>query len=93
MLTTTNIDNIVALFQTKTEDMPKISPDGECPSYTTLRKFQDALNRNTMAITIPLDPLGHLGIVVSPAEYETISPSDDEYTEPKKPSPNPTDPS
>ena len=69
MLTTTSIDNIVALFQTKTEDMPKISPNGECPTYTTLREFQDALNRNTMAATSPLDTLGHLGIVVSPTEY------------------------
>ena len=93
MLTTTSIENIVALFHTKTEDMPKISPDGECPSYTTLRNFQDAINRNAMAITSPLDPLGHLGIVVSSAEYTTISPTDDVYSEPKKPSSKPTDPS
>ena len=93
MLTTTSIDNILALFQTKTEDMPKISPNGECPTYTTLREFQDALNRNAMAVTSPLDTLGHLGIVVSATEYKTISPTDEEYNEPKKPFSKPTDPS
>ena len=93
MLTITSIDNIVALFQTKTEDMPQISPNGECPSYTTLREFQDALNRNAMAITSPLDTLGHLGLVVTAEEYKTISPTSDTYTEPAKPSAKPTDPS
>ena len=83
----------MALFQTKTEDMPRISPNGECPSYTTLREFQDALNRNAMAITSPLDTLGHLGLVVTAEEYKTISPTSDTYTEPAKPSAKPTDPS
>ena len=93
MLTTTSIDNIVALFQTQTEDMPNISPNGECPTYTTLRNFQDALNNNAMAVTSPLDTLGHLGIVVSKTEYTNISPTNETYSEPKKPSAKPTDPS
>ena len=93
MLTTTSIDNIVALFHTKTEDMPQISPEGECPTYTTLRNFQDALNRNAMAITSPLDTLGHLGIVVSAAEYTNMSPNNETYNAPQKPAAKPTDPS
>ena len=50
MLTTTNIDNIFALFNTKAEHMPKISANGERLTYTTLRKFQDALNVNERTV-------------------------------------------
>ena len=92
MLTSTNIDNIVALFKTKSENMPKISPNGERPSYTTLRKFQEAINDNAMAIPSPNDELGHLGLVISKEEYKKHSSNSTDYEPPTKPDPKPTEP-
>ena len=92
MLNSTSIDNIVSLFKTKTEDMPKIYPNGEYPTHTTLRLFQDAINANAMAIPSPTNKLGHLGLVIGTEEYKNASPDGAEHITPTKPSDKPEEP-
>jgi len=68
------IENIKGLFHTQTEDMPKISTEGERPSYTTLRLFQDAFNKNARSIpSHQSHNLGHLGIAIRDTDYLKIN--------------------
>ena len=70
MLNRSSIENITGLFVTNTEEMPKISTPGERPTYTSLRKFQDKINANAIAIPSHQSlTIGHLGLVIPDAKY------------------------
>ena len=75
--------------------MPKISTTGERPSYTSLRLFQDAFNKNFRSIPSHQSyELGHLGIAIREADYLKINSNiawTDPATAPSKPS-KPTTP-
>ena len=74
MINKQSIENIKGLFHTQTEDMPKISTTGERPSYTSLRRFQDAFNKNARSIpSHQSHELGHLGIAIREADYLKIN--------------------
>ena len=83
-----SIENIVKLFPTKTEDMPKISTPGTRPTYTSLRRFQDQLNTNAMTIPFPKTLLGHLGLVLPEDEYKTVN-RGTAWTDPQEPAEDP----
>ena len=85
-----SIDNIVKLFPTATEDMPKLSTPGQRPTYTSLRRFQDQLNINAMAIPFPKTKLGHLGLVLSETEYKKVN-NNTKWTDPTDPGDDPDD--
>ena len=74
MLDKTSIEIIKGLFNTKSEDMPKISTFGNAPNYTSLNKFQEKLNQNAMAVpSHQSHNLGHLGLVIKNTEYTSIN--------------------
>ena len=83
-----SIDNIIRLFPTKSEDMPKISTPGNRPTYTSLRNFQDHLNDNAMAIPFPKNLLGHLGLVLPQDEYKAAN-KNKEWNDPADPGDDP----
>ena len=67
------IDHIKGLFPTATANMPKISTTGSRPNFTTLTKFQDALNKNAMVIASNETKLGHLGTVLNSNKYKKVN--------------------
>ena len=43
------------------------------PNYTSIKKFEQALRENALAISSYQTHLGHLSLVVSPEEYKEVS--------------------
>ena len=85
MLNKVSIENIKGLFRTATEDMPAISTPGSRPTYTTLRRFQDKLNANAMAVpSHQSETLGHLGLVISDTDYKVVN-NTTSWVDPTKP--------
>jgi hypothetical protein len=74
------ITDITALFRTQLADMPKISTHDEKPSYTSLKKFQTAIDENAMAVPSYTTDLGHLALVISEEDFRAAN--DDEAFEP-----------
>lgn len=70
---TTTTDTIITSFTVKPENMPRISTDASKPTYSTLRAFQDAIQDNAMTIPSPQTELGHLALVISPADFFAVN--------------------
>lgn len=83
--------DITALFRTQTADMPTISTLTEKPTYPSLRKFQDAINENAMAIPSYQTDLGHLALVLSDTAFLTVN-NDTAFVPPPNPGAAPADP-
>ena len=66
-------DNIQALFRTQQADMPRLSSPTEKPNYSTLKKFQEAIEENAMSVPSNSTDLGHLAIVISAADFTTAN--------------------
>jgi hypothetical protein len=65
--------DINALFCTQTTDMPTISTLTKKLTYPSLRKFQDAIHENTMAIPSYQTNLGHLSLILSTTQFLNIN--------------------
>ena len=64
-----NLDAITSQFETRSEDMPRISTSSTKPNYTSLKNFQDAIDANAMSIMSSTTELGHLALTRSPTEF------------------------
>ena len=56
-------------FETRCEDMPRISTYSTMPNYTSLKYIQDAIDVNALSIMIYTTELGHLVLTKAPAEF------------------------
>ncbi len=65
--------DIVAQFPIALADMPKIATATTRPSYTSITKFQEAINSQALAIPINNSDLGHLALVITRAEYASVN--------------------
>ena len=65
--------DILAQFPIAPADMPKIATAITRPSYTSLAKFQDAINSQALAVPIPQQTLGHLALVISATDYQSVN--------------------
>jgi hypothetical protein len=90
-MTATQSTDITALFRTQTADMPTISTLTEKPSYPSLRKFQDAINENAMAVSSYQTDLGHLVLVISDPQFLNVN-NNTAFVPPPNPGASPTDP-
>ena len=88
---TSSVTNITALFRTQQADMPKISTHDEKPSYTSLKKFQAAIDENAMAIPSYTTDLGHLALVITPEDFREAN-ADEQFVPPANPGLQPTAP-
>lgn len=69
MASTTDLTTIQAHFAVPADQMPKLHEDGKEPTFTTIQKFREQLERNAMAVPSSQTKLGHLALVVSPTEF------------------------
>ena len=60
---------IASQFRIPPDQMPTIPTATMAPNYTAIKKFQDALEYNAMAIQSYQSKLGHLSLVISEEEY------------------------
>ena len=81
--------DILAQFPIAPADMPKIATATTRPTYTSLAKFQDAINSQALAVPIPQETLGHLALVITPTEFESVN-NAQAFVPPANPGPNPT---
>ena len=63
----------ITSFPTSTEDMSRISEPGTRTSYTSMRRFQNAIQKNAMTIKAPETMIGHLGLFLPEIEYKIIN--------------------
>ena len=68
-----------------TTNLPRYHLTGCKPTKDTVETFCRALYSVARGKLSPVDPLGHLGLVISPAQYQTISPNNVAYVEPQQP--------
>ena len=80
--------DIVAQFPIVPADMPKIATATTRPSYTSIIKFQKAINSQALAIPINDSTLGHLALVISAIEYISVN-NNVAFVEPVSPGANP----
>ena len=64
--------DILAQFPIAPADMPKIASTDR-PNYTTITKFREALAGQALAIPSSQTTLGHLALIISTAEFETVN--------------------
>jgi hypothetical protein len=83
--------NIQALFRTQTANMPRISTSTEKPSYTSLKKFQEAIDENAMSVPSYTTDLGHLALVIPPEDFTSANGGAD-FIIPSNPGERPTAP-
>jgi hypothetical protein len=88
MSTKFSSSDIVAQFPITPADMPKIATATTRPSYTSIVKFQDAINGQALAIPINDSDLGHLALVISPEDYASVN-NDIAFIAPTSPGANP----
>ena len=66
--------DIVAQFPITPADMPQIATATTRPDYTSITKFQDAINRQALGIRINNSDLGHLAcLVINCTEYASVN--------------------
>ena len=82
------LEAITAQFETKPEDMPRISTSSTKLNYTSLKLFQEALDANVMTITSNTTELGHLALTCS-AEKKITANDDVSFVIPVSPSATP----
>ena len=84
-------DPIPSQFRISPDQIPKMSSSTMAPSYTSIRKFQLALEENAFAIQSHQTKLGHLALVIQPDAY--LSANDNNFfVEPTDPGFIPPDP-
>jgi hypothetical protein len=90
--TLTSASDITAQFPIKPSAMPKIATDIEKPTFTSLTKFQEAINEQAIAIPAPTGDtaLGHLHLVITPTDYAAASITGTAYPIPTNPGETPT---
>ena len=91
MTSQAELDGIVSLFTIAPSDMPHISSPRSKPTYSSLRAFQDAINKNALCISSLQTELGHLALVLSPEEYKQAT-NDEDFVIPKNPGTSPRNP-
>ena len=64
-----NLDAITSQFETRSEDIPRISTSSTKPNYTSLKNFQDSIDANVLSIISTTTNLGHLALTRSPTEF------------------------
>jgi len=86
-----NPTDIETMFEIKPNDMPKMSSvEGGRPTFTTIYKFQKALNSQTLSIPSTNNPdLGLLGEVIPTTQYTELN-NDIQYVVPQNPGIAPT---
>ena len=62
-------DTITSQFRIKPEDMPARSTPTMAPKYSSIRRFQTALEENAFAIQSYETDLGHLALVIPSKEF------------------------
>ena len=62
-------DTITSQFRIKPEDMPAMSTPTMASKYSSIRKFQTALEENAFAIQSYETDLGHLALVIPSKEF------------------------
>ena len=72
-ITVHEFDGITRQFRVKPDEMPVMSTPTMTPNYTSIKKFEQALRDNALAISSYQTHLGHLALVVSPDEYNEVS--------------------
>ena len=86
-----NLDAVTSQFETRSEDMPRISTSSTKPNYTSLKNFQDAIDANAMSIMSSTTELGHLALTRSPTEF-TLANNNTAFVIPLNPGTAPTPP-
>ena len=66
-------ESITSLFPIQPEHVPKICTPTEKPNFTSLQRFQRALDTNAMAIPSDSNELGHLALIVSTADFRDLN--------------------
>jgi len=66
-------ENALALFPHQPNEMPRLSTETEPPTFTTIKNFQQKLDANMMAIDSTTTNLGHLAIVTTDEEFDTMN--------------------
>jgi len=72
-ITVHEFDGITRQFRVKPDEMPVMSTSTMTPNYTSIKKFEQALRDNALAISSYQTHLGHLALVFSPDEYNEVS--------------------
>ena len=72
-ITVHEFDGITRQFRIKPNEMPLMSTPTTTPNYLSIKKFEEALRENALAISSYQPHLGHLALVVSPEEYKEVS--------------------
>ena len=62
-------DPIISQFRISPDLMPKMSTPTMAPNYTSIRKFQLALEENALSIQSHQSELGHLALVITDEAY------------------------
>jgi len=91
MASATELQDIHAHFGIKPAEMPRIHQDGKEPTYTSIQKFCEALERNAMSVPSRQTKLGHLALVISSEDFKDTN-GGNSYKEPKDPGLSPTNP-
>ena len=65
--------DIVVQFPIKPDKMPQIATSTTTPTYTSILKFQEAINRQALAIPLTGSDLGHLALVIAAGDFTTAN--------------------
>ena len=85
------LDDIVGLFTISPQNMPRISTSTTKPNYTSLKLFQDAINKQALCIPYEQTTLGALALVIPDAEFTTVN-GGTPFVIPNNPGTAPTNP-
>ena len=66
-------ENVLALSPHQPNEMPRLSTEIEPPTFTTIKNFLQKLDANMMAIDSTTTDLGHLAIVTTDKEFDTMN--------------------
>ena len=86
-----NDSNIQQYFAVPAAHMPSIHEPGMEPTYTSLRKFCEVLERNAMSVPSSQTELGHLALVIPTTEF-TAANSGIPFIDPRSPGATPDNP-
>ena len=84
-------DPILSQFRISPDQMPKMSTPTMAPNYTSIRKFQLALEENALSVQSHQSELGYLALVIKTEDYLTAN-NNQAFTGPTDPGLIPPDP-
>ena len=90
-MTTSHDNDVTTYFRIRSEDMPRIHEHDSTPNYTSMDRFQVAINDCALAIPSMDTDLGHFAIVVKAPTY-TEANDGTPWTPPMNPGTAPTAP-